>query len=277
MRRGGWRGALVVVLAMALVAALAPAGLAEKPDKPGKPGGGGGPNESPLVVDVVDVAGNLMFTVRPDDTVYFRVSLDEVPVSTGILVVETQNDLAELLLVEEGLFGPYALLDDDLGGESFAGSATYAGETASFEFQVFPREQDCSSVGLEKTENGFYGDFPDGVTCMLTLDRPGYMTVGLEASGESNKPTRVFLTMRDNIPGNWCAIDPESPSGFSGRVRPGEPVLLPSGDPMQWLFPESGICVKGGRGGDMIGDGYPGYPGEFYLVVTGELTLTWND
>jgi hypothetical protein len=85
--------------------------------------------------------------------------------------------------------------------------------------------------------------------CSFTLEQAGYWQLTTELP---NRPhgKRAYLgaTVRDGMPGNWCDYD------LLGYLRSGEPYL----DDGVWkvdssiYFPENGVCLHGGAGGDII-------------------------
>jgi hypothetical protein len=105
-------------------------------------------------------------------------------------------------------------------------------------------------------------------TCLwhTGADDVGTWTVTLDPFGDPTKPTSVFTTLRDHMPGNWCAASADGPGGISGRMKPGDQMSI------QWTIPPDGICLRDGQGGTTSFG--VGTAGTYVLVLEGDLTLT---
>jgi hypothetical protein len=242
-----------------------------KPPKPDKPG-------PELEVTLVDFAGNDMWSIleAPGDTVVFQVTTDGKAPAAGILCVTTEpSSFCEESA--DGTSSPYAVQAGDIVvGKSpkFAGTVTYktyspeSGDSLSGSFDLNKKEYlTCSEAGLTTTLSGTYeGSFPEFTTCRWQPDESGVWNVTLSAAGECKKATPVWLTLRDHVPGNWCAASDTGPAGWSGRLRGDETV------PLVLETPENGICRRGGASGDKMG---VGNPTTFVLDVKGDVTLEW--
>ena len=80
-------------------------------------------------------------------------------------------------------------------------------------------------------------------------------------------PTRLMMTLRDGVPGNWCTLDDLTGGGVTERWLPNSPtsidlnVYVPGGD---------GVCLLGGQGVCTEPDCYfvVGNPASFYLYTS---------
>jgi hypothetical protein len=265
MRRGGWRGALVVILAVTMVAALAPAGLAKKP--PGTPGG------SPPFSVTVDVVG-----IHKLASPY---TWEDGALGYPFYWVNAVGDQMKLVVTVEGpttgtvsfsgteVTGPlvnpvefvYSATAVDLASEGVnlvvEVSADEKSKTVTTVVPVDPYP-DCEDedVGLRHSEvvdateiTHIYEGTPSE-WCRWTPVMLGTWDVELTPATPIKRPTQIGATLRDHVPGNWCALSDENRAGefldnsgvVDGRTK---------GEPVTGFFhlPDSGICLGGGAGG----------------------------
>jgi hypothetical protein len=146
-----------------------------------------------------------------------------------------------------------------LGGEVVASTST----------DVYP-EDDCKFVENQAQLTG-------GEVCIWKPPSSGEWTVSVTPDKEVIRPTRMMVSVRDGVPGNWCT-DPEvAESGVVfRRLMPEDPVFK-----LQVLLPGSGAdalgeladgqCNSGGAGGDYFAIGNPE---SFYLYTSFSGTAT---
>ena len=100
----------------------------------------------------------------------------------------------------------------------------------------------------------------------------GLWTLSAVPEPAPTRPTRVMMTMRDGVPGNWCTLEDGSGGGIQDRLKGSEPTVL------NVYLPDDGVCLLGGRGGCAEEDCYfaVGNPKSFYLYTTfdGFITMT---
>ncbi|UCG40479.1 MAG: hypothetical protein JSV07_08520 [Acidimicrobiia bacterium] len=256
---------MVVILAMAMVAALAPAGLAKKP--PGTPGG-----KSPFSV-TVDVVG-----IHELETPY---TWEDGALGYPFYWVNAVGDQMKLVVTVDGpttgtvtfsgtevtgsLVNPvefiYTATDADLASEGVnlvvEVSADGKTKTVSTIVAVEPYP-DCEALpsGLEydseesATEITHIYEGTPSEWCRWTPVMLGTWDVELTPATPITRPTQIGATLRDHVPGNWCALSDENRAGefldnsgvVDGRTK---------GEPVTGFFhlPDSGICLGGGAGG----------------------------
>jgi len=111
-------------------------------------------------------------------------------------------------------------------------------------------------------------DYPNYHVCRWTPGKLGFWRITLTPDGPG--PLSVMLTLRDHVPGNWCVMPDQEggPSEEGGVVqirkwRTGTVVLVV-------YLPANGVCLKGGHGGELFGDGNASH---FYLMFSVAGTL----
>jgi len=103
-------------------------------------------------------------------------------------------------------------------------------------------------------------DYPTYPFCRWSPPEPGLWSIKFTPDGSG--PLTVSMTLRDHVPGNWCV----TPDGEGGHVqvnkwRSGEVellVYLPDGY-LPLDHPYAGVCLEGGAGGELFGDGNAGH------------------
>jgi hypothetical protein len=169
---------------------------------------------------------------------------------------------------DDGVMDPYGVQEADLDPNFDAtvelrkADEVVLFETFSMQSEVgfpdcsFVEEGDTLSLSHEKS-----------MTCLwhATAGHWGTWTVTLDPYGEPTKPTSVFVTLRDHMPGNWCATSENGPAGITGRMKPGVSMSI------EWLIPDDGICLRDGMAGEASFG--VGTPGTYVLVLEGDLTL----
>jgi hypothetical protein len=113
-------------------------------------------------------------------------------------------------------------------------------------------------------------DFSKTITdvCIWKPSQPGEWQLTVDPTPLGRRVIRYQVTLRDHIPGNWC------PTGLSGTWKLGD-------DPVSTIFtipdwtqipPGDPVCPLGGRAGDFFN---VGTPDSFYLVASGDVTVTY--
>jgi hypothetical protein len=155
----------------------------------------------------------------------------------------------------------YVLDDSDMETETLTNTvtATAPSETRQATATV---EVDKYEV-CEEDSNGVIST--DASVC-IWKPGPGNWTISVVP--DSTRSTRVMITVRDHVPGNWC------PQGITDRWRPGgnsvkTTVSIPEWDPDAWAG--ESICPIGGAAGAFYN---VGTPSSFYLDTTGNVTIT---
>ncbi len=115
-------------------------------------------------------------------------------------------------------------------------------------------------------------DFSQTITtwaCIWKPDLPGNWILEVDPTpvARSTGVNGIQVTLRDHIPGNWCT------EGVNAKWRMGDPPITTTFSIPEWegAPPGSPICPVGGAGGDFFN---VGTPGSFYLVVSGDVTVT---
>jgi len=100
-------------------------------------------------------------------------------------------------------------------------------------------------------------DYPAYHVCRWLPSQPGLWRITLTPDGPG--PLSVMLTLRDHVPGNWC-VTPDGEGGIVQirRWRTGPVELLV-------YLPANGVCLEGGHGGELFGDGNASH---FYLMFS---------
>lgn len=103
--------------------------------------------------------------------------------------------------------------------------------------------------------------------CRWQPAQPGLWSIKL-TSEEVPRPITVTMSLRDHIPGNWC----KTPEGEGGVVT----VRKWRGGTVELLvyLPANGVCLEGGHGGELYGDGNADHY-YFNFNVNGYIKATW--
>ena len=257
---------LLLVMAMALVVA-SPVGAAKPAvdcdKKPNHPLCGDGPQG---LVEV-SIEANLTKAHEAGDTIYYTFvvtnGLDEDEVVTVTDELGTLN--GTVLAGGSATFERSYVLDDtDMETETLTNTVT---ATAPSETR-----QATATVEVDKYElcdregNGVFST--DASVCIW---KPGPGNWKISVVPDSNRSTRVMITVRDHVPGNWCR------QGITDRWRPGDDpvettVSIPEWDSDTWAG--EAICPIGGAAGDFYD---VGTPSSFYLDTKGNVTVTSAD
>ncbi len=289
--RSRTRTVFILLVALAMVAALAPAALAGKPtDKPAKPSKGisveietiGVHDPAPPYVFeegalgypfywvnamgdqlrfVLTVSGASEGTVSWDIGATSGSTDDVVSFSEPVLVTYTVDEIATVTAKVRGKTQSVESVEAEF--TVFAANET---KVVSYTLDV-ESEPDCTEAGLtvERDASGLYvfEGVPDE-TCRWVPGAMGYWRVDLALPDGRTAP-HIGATLRDHVPGNWCMSDPmDTPGGVGGDPRQG-PVT-------GWFYlPETGICLGGGAGGSTMA---VGNTSDFVLVTDVHITLT---
>lgn len=257
---------VLLTVSIALVIAL-PAG-AGKPTKP-KP-----PSSSPVAATL---DADLLWVHEAGDVIWYNVAVQnktrspidaivDYPGGSQVVTISEPRGVVEF----PNLFS-YEVTEDDVKPDSdIVGSVTVTydgGSVVAETSTVMDPVDDCEFVeGTAKfTERGL---------CIWKPSSPGTWEVKavLPEPGPT-RPTRVMMTMRDGVPGNWCTLEDGSGGIVEDRLKGSESVVL-----NVFLPGEDGVCLLGGRGVCTDDDCYfaVGNPESFYLYTTfdGFITVT---
>jgi len=260
-----------LTVAMALVIALPAA--ADKLPKPPKPS-----TSAPVAVSLnadpmwVHEAGDV---IRYDVTVQNK-SRDEVTVeiewtegTMPVTITEPRGVVAYDDLFSHTVTAADVAADIDIVGSV---KVTYDGGEVTAE----------TSTVMDPIDPCNFDALIGGAACIWKPPTTGEWTVSFTPSFTQedpppNKPTRMMLTMRDGVPGNWCTLENGEGGIVEERWLPKSStsidlyVYLPDGD---------GECLLGGHGVCTEPDCYfvVGNPLSFYLYTSfnGTATLTQN-
>ena len=128
----------------------------------------------------------------------------------------------------------------------------------------------CGFVNGEATLTG-------GEVCIWKPPSSGEWTVSVKATKTVTRPTRMMVSVRDGVPGNWCTVPDGVDTGVViRRLMPGDTafelqVLLPGSDGQTLDGLADGQCNSGGAGGNYFA---VGNPESFYLYTSFDGTAT---
>ena len=275
MRRGGWRGILVVILAVAMVAVLAPASMAKKGGVPGPP--------DSLTVEALDAVRDHPFywvdsvvDVKGEES---GTLIWATPSQGGTISVDFPYDLV-VVVAEADLWGSDgAALPDFVVEFTVEVGAAQASAVQSHEIlwlddvtgEFDPNGdltsvhlmKDCREVGLTENPDGTYSGTVSEL-CIWDDPTPGIWSVELTNTGD--RSARLLLSLRDHAPGNWCVTNDGTLGSLpEGRVKPGGSITG------QISIPADGYCARGGAGGDMMA---VGTLHKFVMFTAAEVQLT---
>jgi hypothetical protein len=245
--------AVVTSLAIATVAWGAPGGA------PGKPGGGGGPKGR---VEV-SIDANLIWAHEVGDTIFYTFGVTNDSGET-VTVTDEKTRLDDTVPADGELKtfeGSYSLTPGDMGTKNFTNTVT----------ATWPNGKTHATATVEVTEYGLCDDDGDGIfqtDASVCIWKPGPGTWTISVMPDSTRRTRVRITVRDHVPGNWC------PQGVTEDWRRGDgpvqaTVTIPS-LPDPWLGDP--VCPIGGYEGGEFFD--VGTPSSFYLDTNGHVIIT---
>jgi len=128
--------------------------------------------------------------------------------------------------------------------------------------------QDMATVKV--TKYGLCDKDGDGVfntDASVCIWKPGPGEWKISVVPDSTRPTRVMITVRDHVPGNWC------PQGITDRWRPdGDPVVTTVNIPqVPGMWTGGSVCPIGGAAGAFYD---VGTPSSFYLDAMGTVIVT---
>jgi hypothetical protein len=199
------------------------------------------------------------------DTIYYTFVVANGLDDEVVTVTDELGTLNEMVPAGESATfeRSYVLDDTDMETETLTNTVT---ATAPSETR-----QATATVEVEKYElceedsNGVF--FTDASVCIW---KPGPGTWKISVVPVSTRSTRVMITVRDHVPGNWC------PQGITDRWRPGDDpvettVNIPS-VPDGWAGDD--VCSIGGAAGNFFN---VGTPDSFYLDTTGNVIVTSAD
>lgn len=254
-------------LALLVSAALIVPAAAARGGKPAVPG-------LKVTVETVDVAIGawLPWIDAIGDKVVYRVSVTNPGESAAITSVGDSlgtglrcvtaggcvGDLGSDLTYVYESSSPHEVTDLEYAGDELMNTVTVAAAgrpdvTVTSETTI-QHYLDCA----DNLNGGQYDPnaYPNRV-CRWVPGESGLWSIRLTPDGPG--PLQVLLTLRDHIPGNWCV----TPDGSGGAVqvkrwRNGDVELLV-------YLPDNGVCLQGGHGGELFGDGNPSH---FYLYFS---------
>jgi len=267
-------GVVLLVMAMGFVIA-SPVGAAKPAvdcdKKPNHPSCGGGPQG---LVEV-SIYTNLASAHEVGDTIYYTFGVTNGSSETVGVTDELTGLNEPVNAGESTTFGPlsYLLTTDDVPGtigdtlnliNTVTASGVESGETTKDMATVKVTKYGYCNPG--NTDGSGVFDTDDGIC--IWKPAPGDWTISVVP--DSNRSTRVRITVRDHVPGNWC------PQGITERWRPGDDpvettVIIPP-VPDEWAGGK--VCPIGGAAGEFYD---VGTPSSFYLDTKGEVTVTSED
>jgi len=144
---------------------------------------------------------------------------------------------------------------------------------------VYPAEL-CGTVAEDGT-TVWPATVTAGEVCIWKPPSSGKWTVWVTPDDPVSRPTRMMVSVRDGVPGNWCTNPDVVDSGVVfRRLMPGDSVftlqvLLPGSEGQALAGLEDGQCFSGGAGGEYFA---VGNPSSFYLYTSfdGTATATHN-
>jgi hypothetical protein len=116
-----------------------------------------------------------------------------------------------------------------------------------------------------------------GKVCIWKPASSGEWTVSVTPVKAVTRPTRMMVSVRDGVPGNWCTVPDVADTGVVfRRLMPGDTafklhVLLPGSGTEALGALADGQCNSGGAGGDYFA---VGNPDSFYLYTSFDGTAT---
>jgi hypothetical protein len=255
---------------MALVIAL-PAG-AGKPNKPPKP-----PTSAPIAVYL---DADPIWVHEAGDVIWYSVTIQNKTTAAVVVgiefpdgqVVDKTIDPSSVLAID-GRFSHEANADDIATPVDIVGTVTVSypgGEVvASTSTDVYP-EDDCKFVENQAQLTG-------GEVCIWKPPSSGEWTVLVTPEEPMTRPTRMMVSVRDGVPGNWCTDSDVVDSGVVfRRLMPEDSVFklhvfLPGSGDEALKNLADGQCNSGGAGGDYFA---VGNPESFYLYTSFSGTAT---
>ena len=253
---------LLVILALPLWAAGGASG------KPGKVCFDPPCNDKPPSAEgsvSLEITTNLPWAQEASDTVIYTVVVRNDSAADVVVTSTLSGDLGTVAAGETKTFiEDYAVAphyeDREPGPDPITLTNTVTAEASGGEVA-------SASVDVDLWYETLPCDFnaPIPGACIWTPDSPGDWTVAVTPT--ATRPTNVMITLRDHIPGNWCA------SGANEKWRPGQGPVQTTFSIPDWEAGPLGaaVCPIGGAGGDFFG---VGTPSSFFLVADGWVTVT---
>ncbi len=250
--------ALALPLAMMATASAAPKGDRFCENNPDHHRCGGDPQG---LVEV-SIEANLTKAHEAGDTIYYTFVVTNGLEDEAMTVTDTLETLIETVPpgVSATFERSYVLKDTDMETETLTNTvtATASGETWQATATVEVDEYELCD------EDGDGSFSTDASVCIW---KPGHGDWKISVVPDSTRPTRVMITVRDHVPGNWC------PQGITDRWRlGGDPVETTVNIPEvpgEWVG--GSVCPVGGAAGAFYD---VGTPDSFYLDTMGEVTVT---
>ena len=252
-------GVVLLVMAMALVIA-SPVGAAKPAvdcdKKPNHPSCGGGLQ--------VSIEANLAKAHEAGDTIYYTFVVTNGLDEDEVTVTDELGTLNEMVPAgDSATFAErsYVLDDSDMETEALTNTVTATARSET--------RQAMATVEVDKYE---LCDEPDGdgvfsTDASVCIWKPGPGNWTISVVPDSARSTRVMITVRDHVPGNWC------PPGITDRWRPGDDPVKTTVNippvPDEWAG--GSVCPIGGAAGEFFN---VGTPSSFYLDTTGNVTVT---
>jgi hypothetical protein len=266
---------MLLAVSVALVIAL-PAG-AVKPPKP-----------TPAAPIAVSLDGGPMWVHEADDVISYSVTVEnKTPADVTVDIVYEGEPvsitvLAKSAMTEKNLFDRRVTegdIDDCLDNE-------ICDLVAEVTVQ-YPDSDDVIAVAETSTlvdpvdECVFEVNGKPVVTksglCIWKPLSTGEWTLSAVPVPVPTRPTNLMMTMRDGVPGNWCALDVDT-DAWGGVVQERWLPKSSTSIVLDVYLPENGECLLGGHGVCTEPDCYfaVGNPESFYLYTTfdGIITLT---
>ena len=250
----------ITLLAVAVVLVIAlPAG-AVKPPKAPKP-----TTSAPIAVYL---DADPVWVHEESDDVRYSVTIQnkttaEVTVDISDYWDEPITLAPSAVLTDDDLFS-YDVTEVDIN----TAANIIGGVTVSYKSgEVIAR----TSTVVDPVEPCDFSDLRGGEVCIWKPIQPGNWTVSVTPDTPVTRPTRLMVSVRDGVPGNWCTDPDIADSGvLFRRLLPGDTefelqVLLPGSGAAALDGLADGQCYSGGAGGDYFA---VGNPESFYLYTS---------
>ena len=263
---------LFLLLAVAVAIAIAlPAGAA-KPDKPDKP-----PKPSTSAPVAVYLDADPIWVHEDDDVIRYTVTIQnktdaEVTVTIDSYLSNPVKIDPRGVVTIEDLFSYDVTPGDIAAAADIVGTVTvsYVGGEITAETSTVVDPVDLCNLNA----------LTAGEVCIWKPTATGEWTVRVTPDDLVTRPTRMMVSVRDGVPGNWCTVPDVADTGVVvRRLMPGDTVFelqvfLPGDSDFPGL--DDGQCYSGGAGGDYF---VVGNPDSFYLYTSfdGSATVTYED
>jgi hypothetical protein len=205
-----------------------------------------------------------VISANASETVGFRRSVEDFPEAE--LCLSFEEDACELFASVKVYVGTELVADETMSTPLYPDPPCNFYEPATY-----------GEVSGEVTR----GEVTRGEVCIWVPPETGEWTVSAVPNPIPTRPTRLMMTMRDGVPGNWCTLTAGGDGGVVQerwlRDRPDtDPVVLDMFLPGDNGVLDDGMCLTGGHGVCTEDDCYfaVGNPKSFYLYSSFDATVT---